>query len=68
VLLGIFNDLTKDIKHFGFFREEIIIINIKFSFYLDPPIFKNRVYLLNSGKKLKSLADFNCFIIYIYIF
>ena len=36
--------LAKDIKHFGFIRGEIVIINIEFSLYLDPLILKDRVY------------------------
>ena len=43
-LLSIPNSLTKEVKYFYFFREEIIIINTELSLYLDPPIFKNRVY------------------------
>ena len=44
VILGIFCSLTKDIKHFGFIRGEIVIINAEFSLYLDPLILKGKVY------------------------
>jgi len=44
VPLGIPYSLTKDVKYLSFFREEMIIVNIEFSFYLNPLIFKNRVY------------------------
>ena len=44
VILGILYSLTKDIKHFGFIKGEIVIINIEFSLYLDPLILKSRVY------------------------
>ena len=42
--LGIPYSLTKDIKHFGFIRGEIVIINTEFSSYLNPLILKGRVY------------------------
>ena len=44
VLLGISYSLTKEIKHFGFFKKEMVIINTEFFLYLNPPIFKGRVY------------------------
>jgi hypothetical protein len=44
VILGISYSLTKDIKHLGFFKEEIVIINMELSLYLNPPILKGRVY------------------------
>ena len=44
VMLGIPYSLTKDIEHFGFIRGEMVIINAEFSLYLDPLIFKSRVY------------------------
>jgi len=43
VPLGIPYNLIKNIKHFNFFKEEIIIINMEFSFYLNPLILKNKV-------------------------
>jgi len=44
VLLGVPYGLTKEVKHFGFFRKEIVIVNIELSLYLNPLIFKGRVY------------------------
>ena len=44
ILLGVPYSLTKDIKHFSFFKKEIVVVNIEFSLYLNPPIFKGRVY------------------------
>ena len=44
VPLGVPNSLTKEVKYFGFFRKEIVIINAEFSLYLNPLIFKSRVY------------------------
>ena len=46
VTLGIPYSLTKDIKHFGFIKGEIVIINIEFSLYSNPLILKGRVYLV----------------------
>jgi hypothetical protein len=44
VLLGVPYGLTKKVEHFGFFRKEIVIVNAELSLYLNPPIFKGRVY------------------------
>ena len=33
VLLGVPYSLTKDIEHFGFFKKEIVVVNIEF-FYI----------------------------------
>jgi hypothetical protein len=44
VILGISYSLIKDIKHLGFFKEEMIVINIELSLYLNPLILKGRVY------------------------
>jgi len=44
VLLGVPYGSTKEVKHFGFFRKEIVIINAELSLYLNPLIFKGRVY------------------------
>ena len=44
IILGIPYSLTKDIKHFGFIKGEIVVINMEFSLYLDPLILKSRVY------------------------
>ena len=44
VPLGIPSGSTKKVEHFGFFRKEIVIVNTEFSSYLNPLIFKDRVY------------------------
>ena len=44
VLLSVPYSLTKDIKYFNFFKKEIVIVNTELSLYLNPPIFKNKVY------------------------
>jgi len=44
VLLGIPYSLTKEVEHFGFFRKEIVIVNMELSLYLNPLILKGRVY------------------------
>jgi len=45
-MLGIFYNLPEKVKHFNFFGEEIVIINIEFFLYLDFLVFKNRVYFI----------------------
>ena len=44
VSLGIPCGLTKEVEHFGFFRQEIVIVNTELSLYLNPLVLKNRVY------------------------
>jgi len=44
VPLGVPSSSTKKVKHFGFFRKEIVIINAELSLYLNPLILKGRVY------------------------
>ena len=44
VMLGISYSLIKDIEYLGFFKEKIVIVNAEFSSYLNPLIFKSRVY------------------------
>ena len=44
VTLGISYSLTKKVKHLSFFKGEIIMVNIEFSLYLNPPILKGGVY------------------------
>ena len=46
VSLGIPYSLTKEIKHFSFFKKEMVIINIKLSLYLNPLILKGKVYFI----------------------
>jgi len=44
VPLGVPSGLTKEIEHFSFFKKEMVIVNAELSLYLNPPIFKGRVY------------------------
>jgi len=44
VPLGVASGLTKEVEHFSFFGKEIVIVNAKFSLYLNPLILKGRVY------------------------
>jgi len=44
VPLGVPYGLTKEVKHFGFFGKGIVVVNIELSLYLNPLIFKGRVY------------------------
>jgi len=44
VPLGVPSSSTKEVKYFSFFRKEIVIVNAELSLYLNPLIFKGRVY------------------------
>ena len=44
VLLSVPCGSTKEVKHFGFFRKEIVVVNAELPLYLNPPILKSRVY------------------------
>ena len=44
VLLGVPYSLIKEVEHFGFFRQEIVVVNMELSLYLNPLILKGRVY------------------------
>jgi len=44
VPLGVPSGLTKEVEYFGFFKKEIVIVNAELSLYLNPLIFKGRVY------------------------
>ena len=44
VPLGVPNSLTKEVEYLGFFRKEIVMVNAELSLYLNPLIFKGRVY------------------------
>jgi len=44
VPLGVPYGLTKEVKHFSFFRKEIVIVNTELSSYLNPLILKGKVY------------------------
>ena len=58
VTLGISYSLTKDIEHFGFFKKEIVIINMELSLYLNPPILKGRVYPVRQWRGVRELSGF----------
>ena len=36
--------VPKEVEHFSFFRKEIVIVNAELFLYLNPLIFKDRVY------------------------
>jgi len=55
VLLGIPYSLIKEVEYFGFFRKEIVIINIELSLYLNPLIFKGRVYFVRQWLGVREL-------------
>jgi hypothetical protein len=57
-MLGISCSLTKDIEHLGFFKEEVVIINIELSLYLNPLIFKSRVYPVKQWWGVRELSGF----------
>ena len=57
-MLGISYSLTKDIEHLGFFKEKIVIVNAEFSLYLNPPIFKGRVYPVRQWLGVRELNRF----------
>jgi hypothetical protein len=44
VPLGVPYSLTKEVEYFGFFRKEIVIVNVELPLYLNPLILKSRVY------------------------
>jgi len=46
VLLGVPSGSTKEVKYFSFFGKEIVIINAELFLYLNPLIFKGRVYFI----------------------
>ena len=56
--MGISYSLIKDIEHLGFFREKMVIVNMEFSSYLNPPIFKGRVYPIKQWLGVKELNRF----------
>ena len=58
VTLGISCSLIKDIEHLSFFKEEVVIINIKLSLYLNPPIFKGRVYPIKQWRGVREFSGF----------
>ena len=46
VLLDVLSGLTKEVEYFSFFRKEMVIVNTELSLYLNPLIFKGRVYFI----------------------
>jgi len=58
VPLGVPCGLAKEVKHFGFFRGEIVIINLEFSLYLDSPVLKGRVCLIGQWWRVRKLGGF----------
>jgi len=44
VPLGVPSSLTKEVKYFGFFRKEIVVVNTELFLYLNSLILKGRVY------------------------
>jgi len=44
VPLGVPSGLAKEVEYFSFFRKKMVIVNIELSLYLNPLIFKGRVY------------------------
>ena len=56
--MGIFYSLIKDIEHLGFIKEKIVIVNVEFSLYLNPPILKSRVYFVGQWLGVRELNRF----------
>jgi len=44
VPLGVPSGSTKEVEYFSFLRKEIVIVKTELSLYLNPLIFKGRVY------------------------
>ena len=44
VPLGVPYSSTKEVEYFSFFGKEMVIVNAELSLYLNPLIFKGRVY------------------------
>jgi len=44
VTLGVPCGSAKEVKHFGLFRGEMVVVNSEFSLNLDPLVLKGRVY------------------------
>jgi len=55
VPLGVPCGSTKEVKHFSFFRKEIVMVNAELSLYLNPPIFKGRVYPIRQWLGVREL-------------
>ena len=46
VPLGVPSGSAKEVEYFSFFRKEIVMVNAELSLYLNPLIFKSRVYFI----------------------
>jgi len=44
VPLGVPSSSTKEVEHFSFFKKKMVVVNAELSLYLNPLIFKGRVY------------------------
>ena len=53
--LGVPSSSSKEIEHFSFFGEEIVIVNAELSSYLDPLILKGRVYPIRQWLGVREL-------------
>ena len=49
VILRVLYSLTKEVKHFSFFKEKIVIVNLEFSLYLNSLVFKGGFIPLNNS-------------------
>jgi len=55
VPLSIPSSLTKEVEYFGFFKKEMVIVNTELSLYLNPLIFKGKVYPIGQWLGVKEL-------------
>ena len=55
VPLGVPYGSTKEVEYFSFFRKEMVMINIELSLYLNPPIFKGKIYFIKQWLGVKEL-------------
>jgi len=44
VTLGVPRGSAKEVEHFGLFGGEMVVVDLEFSSYLDPPVLKGRVF------------------------
>ena len=58
VPLSVPYSLAKEVEHFGFFRKEIVVVNVELSSYLNPPILKSRVYPVGQWLGVRELNGF----------
>jgi hypothetical protein len=55
VPLGVPYGLTKEVEYFSFFGKEIVVVNAELLLYLNPPIFKSRVYPIRQWLGVREL-------------